>query len=209
MKMELNLTNIKNIIFDLGKVLLNLDFDASITAFNKLGLEEDVLNNQQAFADPVFYQLETGKITPEKFRTKVRKILNKPEISDQEIDDAWCAMLKDIPEKRVEMLKRLSESYKLFLFSNTNEIHTELLHKEFMESYGFEFSSLFVKDFYSHEINERKPDLSSFQKVTELSGVEPAETLFVDDLESNIKGAEKAGFKTLWLKDSMEITDLL
>lgn len=207
--MELNLTNIKNIIFDLGKVLLNLDFDASITAFNELGLKEDVLNRQQAFADPVFYQLETGKITPEKFRIRVREVLNNPEISDWKIDDAWCAMIKDIPEKRVEMLKRLSESYKLYLFSNTNVIHIELLHKEFMESYGFEFSSLFVKDFYSHEINERKPDLSSFQKVTELSGVEPAETLFVDDLESNIKGAAEAGFKTLWLKDGMEITDLL
>jgi glucose-1-phosphatase len=206
--MKPNLTNIKNIVFDLGNVLLNLDFDASIRAFQKLGLNSEVVNKQQAYADPIFYELETGKTTPEEFRIQVRRILNNPEATDQQIDDAWCAMIHDIPEKRVEMLKVLAKNYDVYLFSNTNAIHIKRLHKEFREMYGIEFPSLFVKDFYSHEIHERKPDLNSYLKVIELSGITPAETLFVDDLEKNILGAEKAGLKTFWLKEGTEVSEV-
>jgi glucose-1-phosphatase len=206
--MKPKLTNIKNIVFDLGNVLLNLDFDASIHAFQKLGLNSEVVNKQQAYADPVFYELETGKTTPEEFRIQVRRILNNPEATNQQIDDAWCAMIRDIPEKRVGMVKELAKNYKVYLFSNTNAIHIKRLHKEFREMYGIEFPSLFVKDFYSHEIHERKPELNSYLKVIEHSGIVPAETLFVDDLEKNILGAEKAGLKTFWLKDGMEVADV-
>ncbi|MBW6534357.1 MAG: HAD family phosphatase [Mariniphaga sp.] len=206
--MKPKLTNIKNIVFDLGNVLLNLDFDASIQAFRKLGLNSEVVNRQQAYADSIFYELETGQTTPEEFRKRVRRILNNPEATGQEIDGAWCAMILDIPAKRVKMVKELSKNYKVYLFSNTNAIHIKRLHKEFRNIYEIEFPSLFVKDFYSHEIHERKPDLASYQKVIELSGITPGETLFVDDLEKNISGAEKAGLKTFWLKDGMEVAEV-
>jgi putative hydrolase of the HAD superfamily len=206
--MKPNLTNIKNIVFDLGNVLLNLDFDASIRAFQKLGLNSEVVNRQQAYANPVFYELETGKTTPDKFREKVRQILKNPKATDREIDDAWCAMIRDIPARRVEMVKKLAKNYRVYLFSNTNAIHIRRLHAEFRSIYGIEFPSLFVKDFYSHEIHERKPDLVSYKKVIELSGIIPSETLFVDDLEKNISGAEKAGLKTFWLKDGMEVSEV-
>jgi glucose-1-phosphatase len=206
--MKPNLTNIKNIVFDLGGVLLNLDFDASIQAFQKLGLNSEVVNRQQAYADPVFYELETGKTTPEVFRKRVRRILNNPEATDQQIDDAWCAMIRDIPAKRVQMVKELSKNYNIYLFSNTNAIHIKRLQSEFRKMHGIEFPSLFVKDFYSHEIHERKPDLVSYEKVLELSGITPGESLFVDDLEKNISGAEKAGLKTFWLKDGMEVAEV-
>lgn len=206
--MKPNLTNIKNIIFDLGNVLLNLDFDASIQAFRNLGLDSEVVTRQQAYADPIFYELETGKTTPDKFRKRVRKILKNPQATDQQIDDAWCAMTRDIPVKRVEMLKKLSKNFNVYLFSNTNTIHINRLHNEFREMHGIEFPSLFVKDFYSHEIHERKPDLSSYLKVIELAELNPGETLFVDDLEKNITGAEKAGLNTFWLQDGMEVTEV-
>jgi len=206
--MNPDITTIKNIIFDLGGVLLNLDFDASIQAFQQLGLNSEVVDRQQAYADPVFYELEVGKITPEKFRSRVRQVLKNPDATDRQIDDAWCAMIRDIPVRRVKMLKMLAKNYRVYLFSNTNAIHIRRLHKEFREIYGMEFPSLFVKDFYSHEIHERKPDLASYQKVTELSGIAPGETLFVDDLEKNISGAEKAGLKTFWLQDGMEVAEV-
>lgn len=206
--MKPNLTNIKNIVFDLGNVLLNLDFDASIQSFQKLGLNSAVVSRQQAYADPIFYELETGKTSPEEFRKRVRQILNNAEVSDQQIDDAWCAMIRDVPAKRVELVKKLSKNFQVYLFSNTNAIHINRLHTEFREMYGIEFPSLFVKDFYSHELHERKPDLASYTKVIELSGIIPSETLFVDDLEKNIKGAEKAGLKTFWLKDGMEVAEV-
>lgn len=206
--MKPDLTNIKNIIFDLGKVLLNLDFNATIEAFRNLGFNGNVLDHALVYKDPVFYELETGKITPAEFCNKVRKILNNPEITDLQIEDAWYAMIKDIPASRVEVLQKLAENYKVYLFSNTNQIHIERLHQKFRKDFGFEFPSLFVKDFYSHEIHFGKPDVNSYLKVIELSGVKPEESLFVDDLEKNIEGAQKAGLKTFWLRDGMEMAEI-
>ena len=206
--MKPNLTNIKNIIFDLGKVLLNLDFDASIKAFQQLGLSTAVLNNQQAYSDPVFYALEVGRVSPDEFCNRVRKVLNNPNATNMQIKDAWYAMILDIPAKRVDKVLELRQKYSLYLFSNTNQIHIERLHAAFKTEHGIDFPSLFVTDFYSHEIHARKPDLDSYEKVIELAGVNPKETLFVDDLEKNIIGAQKAGLQTFWLKDGMEMAEL-
>ena len=206
--MRPDLTNIKNIIFDLGNVLLNLNFDASIKAFHKLGLNQNVLDRQQAYSDPVFYGLEIGEVSPENFRERVRDILDNPDVTDQQIDDAWYAMILDIPPTRVKILKELSKNFSIYLFSNTNKIHIERLHSDFKSIYGFNFSTLFLKNFYSHEIHARKPDLDSFKKVIKLSCVNPKETLFVDDLEKNILSAQKAGLNTFWLKEGMEMAEL-
>jgi glucose-1-phosphatase len=206
--MKADLTGIKNIIFDLGGVLLNLDFDASIKTFQDIGLKNEVVDYQQAYADPVFYELETGKVTPANFRERVRRILNNPHATDAEIDDAWCAVFSGIPVNRVKKIQELGKKYNLFLFSNTNHIHIKRLHAEFKAEHGIKLPSLFIESYYSHDINERKPDLSAFQKVIRLSGVKPEETLFVDDLEKNIVGAEKAGLKTFWLKKGMELSEI-
>ena len=202
------LSNVKNIIFDLGNVLLNLDFDASIDAFHRLGLDKEVLNRQQAYADPVFYDLEVGRISPEIFRERVRKLLNNPRATDQEIDDAWYAMIQDVPPERVELLRKLDKNFSIYLFSNTNPIHMHRLHKEFYNQYGIRFASLFVKDFYSYKIRARKPEPESYKKVIELSGIYPGESLFIDDLEKNIFGAEKVGLQTFWLKPDMELAKI-
>ena len=206
--MKIDLTNIKNIIFDLGKVLLNLDFNASIGAFQKLGLKNDVLDSKQAYSDPVFYELEVGKVTPEEFCNRVRKVIQNPDSTDLQIEDAWYSMILDIPASRVKVVQELSKNYKIYLFSNTNKIHIERLHRAFKTEHGIDFPSLFVKDYYSHEIHERKPDLSSYQKVIELAGINPEESIFIDDLEKNIIGAQQSGLKTFWLKEGMEMTDI-
>jgi len=206
--MKVDLENVKNIIFDLGNVLLNLDFDASISAFHELGLSNDLLNKQQAYADPVFYNLEVGKISPSEFREGVRRILNNSNASDQQIDDAWYAMILDIPKERVESVIRLKENYRIFLFSNTNAIHIDRLKPIFRKANGIDFESLFETAFYSHEINARKPDIEAYQKVIKLANVNPAETLFVDDLEKNIVAAQSAGLKTFWLQKGMEMAEL-
>lgn len=204
--MQIDLSNIKNIIFDLGKVLLNLDFNASIVAFQKLGLKNDVLDNKQAYSDPVFYELEVGKVTPKEFCNRVRKVLKNPDATDLQIEDAWYSMILDIPASRVKVVQELSKNYNIYLFSNTNQIHIERLHRAFKAEHGIDFPSLFVKDYYSHEIHERKPDLLSYQKVIELSGINPEESIFIDDLEKNIIGAQQSGLKTFWLKEGMELT---
>ena len=154
--MNPDLTNIKNIVFDLGNVLLNLDFDASLQAFAKLGAKSEVLDDKNTYSDPIFYALEVGKATPVEFRHQVRKILNNNRVSDWQNDDAWCAMIKDIPEKRVTVIQELKKNYNIYLFSNTNVIHIKRLHKDFLMQYGISFPSLFVKDFHSFEILDRK-----------------------------------------------------
>ncbi|MBT3383706.1 MAG: HAD family phosphatase [Prolixibacteraceae bacterium] len=206
--MKIDLTDITNIIFDLGNVLLNLDFNASIKAFQELGLKNDVLNRQQAYSDPVFYELEIGKVTPEEFRKKVREILNNENATDLQIDDAWSAMVLDIPAERVKIVQELRKNYNVYLFSNTNQIHIDRLLPAFKAEHKIDFPSLFSKTYYSHEIHERKPDLSSFKKVIKLSSVNPAESVFIDDLEKNILAAEKAGLKTFWLKDRAELAEI-
>lgn len=199
---------IRNIIFDLGGVILNLDFEATFLAFRKLGSNATEPETKEAYANPVFLDFETGRITAAEFRQKFHKYLNNPSVTDDMIDDAWYAMIKDIPEKRVETLLRLSSDFNLFLFSNTNEIHITRLEKQFLGEHGFEFSSMFRQVFYSHVIHDRKPEVSAFKKVTELAGVAPGETLFVDDLEQNIAAAAKTGLQTLWLKEGMEMAEI-
>jgi putative hydrolase of the HAD superfamily len=208
-KMKIDLNGIENIIFDLGKVLLNLDFNASIQAFQKLGADKEVLDHKNAYADPIFYDLEVGKVTPEEFRNKVREILKNPDLSDQQIDDAWYAMILDIPAHRVKIMQQLKNKYHIYLFSNTNKIHIDRLLPEFEKQHGFGFPSLFKQVFYSYEINERKPDLSSYKKVIKLAGINPSKTIFMDDLEKNIHGAERAGLKTFWLQDGKDLADVV
>lgn len=206
--MKADLQNLENIIFDLGGVLLNLDFDASIQAFHELGMDKKVVNRQQAYADKVFYELETGAVSVTEFRSRVRKILDNPDATDQQIDDAWYAMIKDIPAHRVEMVQKLSRNFNVYLFSNTNQIHIQRLHADFKEHHGIDFPSLFKKDYYSFEIKERKPELDSYLKVIELAGIDPAKSLFIDDLEKNITGAEKAGLRTYWLDRDREVVSI-
>ncbi len=206
--MKTDLSNIKNIIFDLGNVLLNLDFDASINAFQKLGSDGEMLDHKNAYADPVFYQLEIGRISPEEFYARIRELLDNPGISDDQIKEAWSAMILDIPKERVNSLLAINEKYKVYLYSNTNQVHVEKLLREFKNDHGIEFPSLFKHTYYSHEIHDRKPEVSSFEKVIQLSGVNPEETLFVDDLEKNITAAKTVGLKTLWLKEDMEMANL-
>jgi len=206
--MKAKLTGIKAIIFDLGNVLLNLDVEAAIHAFRELASGAPELDYRQAYADPVFNELETGKITPAGFRRRVRQILNNPGITDAAIDNAWCAIIDDIPEHRVKTLRKLGKKYDVYLFSNTNPIHVEHLHNEFEAAFGIELPSLFIDHYYSYQLGERKPDVRSFEKVIQLSGINPEKTLFVDDLEENIAGAEKAGLQTFWLKKGMEFSEV-
>lgn len=206
--MKADLTHIKNIVFDLGNVLVNLDFHATTGAFRKLGLTREDVTGQQAGAHPVFYAFETGQITPDAFRSSIRQILNNPGATDEQIDDAWCAMLLDFPPERVNLLKKLRTQYRLYLFSNTNAIHIHRFHQTFRETFGMAFPSLFERPFYSHEIHARKPDAHAYQKVIALSGIHPEETLFIDDIKANTEGASKAGMQTYWLQHGMEVTAL-
>lgn len=188
---------IKNLIFDLGGVLLDLDFDAPFRLFRKLNKNETIGDPKMLLQDPVFTGFETGRVTPEDFRSRLRHLLNNPGATDAELDQTWCSMLKEVPAEKVALLRELSADFRLFLYSNTNAIHIPWFSQRFFEQHNIEWPSLFEKTFYSHEINDRKPLLSGYRKVLGLAAIDPAETLFVDDLLQNVEAAEESGLKVL------------
>jgi len=201
------LNGIRNIIFDLGGVLLNIAPKKTIEAFGKLGMEQLVGDKGLSYDHDIFYLMEQGKITPEEFRNGVRQLLPK-EVSDDEIDAAWTAMLLDFPAIRVELLKNLRKDFKIYLFSNTNAIHVEKFHSIFRNQHGFEVSTLFDKDFYSNEIGYRKPSAESYQEIIRLSGINPAVSLFIDDSLQNVESAMASGLKGFWLETGQTVENL-
>lgn len=201
------LKGIKNIIFDLGGVLLNIDPKKTIEAFAQLGMEQLIGDKGLTYDHDVFYLMEQGKITPEEFRNGVRELL-PGEVTDDQIDTAWTAMLLDFPKVRVELVQKLRKEFKIYLFSNTNAIHVSKYQDIFRRQHGFEVSSLFEKDFHSNEIGFRKPSPESFQKIIRLSGINPEESLFIDDSLQNVEGAIACGLKGFWLEPGQKIEEI-
>ena len=201
------LNGIKNIIFDLGGVLLNIDPQKTIDAFSRLGMEQLVGDKGLSYDHDIFYQMELGKITSEEFRNGVRKLFSG-EVTDDQIDAAWTAMLLDFPVVRVELVKKLRKDFRIYLFSNTNAIHVEKYHSIFRNQHGFEVSSLFEKDFYSSEIGYRKPSPESYQEIIRLSGINPEESLFIDDSLPNVEAAITSGLKGIWLEPGQKVEEM-
>ena len=201
------LKGIRNIIFDLGGVLLNIDPMKTIDAFGKLGMEQLVGDKGLTYDHDIFYMMEQGKITPDEFREGVLALLPL-RVSYQQVDDAWTAMLLDFPITRVELLKSLRKDFGIYLFSNTNAIHVERFHSNFRNQHGFEVSALFEKDFYSNEIGYRKPSPNSYHEIIRLSGINPEESLFIDDSLPNVEGAIACGLKGYWLEPGQKVEEI-
>ena len=195
---------IKNILFDLGGVILDIDSQRSIEAFETLGLTDVIRPGGWGYKHEVFLKMEEGLLSDDEFRKGVRKLLPE-DVTDADIDTAWCAMLIDFPAERIAFLQELSKEYQLYLFSNTNNIHLEYFHQLFFQKFGYPLSNLFVKDYYSHIIKSRKPSLKSFQIVLNDAGLNPQETLFIDDSKDNIEGALKAGLHGIHLPPDQKL----
>ncbi len=206
--MEVGLHNIKNIIFDLGGVLLDLNMKSCVRAFYLLGLNQHIINEEQIFSYKFFSEFQNGELTVTEFYDKIREVLNNPAITDKEIASAWNQMIIDIPTQRVELLKKLNGKYNIYLFSNTNAIHAKKFEEDFYTMHGIEFKSMFKKVYYSHEIFNSKPRISSYLKVLKDARVNAKETLFIDDLEKNINAAREAGLQAFWLQPGMDITEV-
>jgi len=208
---EHNLMNksIKNIIFDLGNVIINIDPDISINKFKNLGIVNfDEIYSIMQQTD-VFDKLDTGKITLPEFRRAIREIAHI-NLTDMQIDDAWCAMLLDFPEENVKLLRKLRiEGYKLYLLSNTNEMHITFYTKYLKDMFGYDLlTTLFDRSFYSHEIGFRKPNREAFEYVLKSEELTPAETLFIDDLEPNVVAARQTGIQAYHHRNGAQLVDL-
>jgi len=192
--------NIKNIIFDLGGVILNIDYHLTIDGFKKLGFENFDEIYSQANQTGVFDKIDKGTITPAEFRDEIRELSGKP-FTDKQIDDAWNAMLLDFPVHRLELLEKVHSQYRTFLLSNTNKIHIDVYNQILLNTFGVEdLSHFFEKEYYSHEVHMRKPDAEIFELILKESNLKPEETLFIDDSEQHVIGARKLGINAYHLK---------
>lgn len=201
------MTGIKNIIFDLGGVVLNIDFGLTNKAFEDLGVPDFARYITQHHITPLFEAYETGKIDDAVFIKGVRELSGLP-LSEAQITAAWNALLLDFPPARIELLKKLRTKYRLFLLSNTNALHLREFNERLKRQSGLYLEDIFEKAYYSHAVGLRKPHAEIYRLVIEENGLNPAETLFIDDTASNFSGAEEVGLKTLHLKPPMTILDL-
>lgn len=189
---------IENIIFDLGGVIINLDMEHSFDWFSQLfgrevrsNMMEDYLNHNY------FMDFETGKINAAEFRDGLR-LLTHMEIEDAKLDEAWNAMLGDIPKERIEWIKKLRGEYNVVILSNTNSIHIEKFNEIFGQTTPYNHpEDLFHKVYYSHEIKDRKPNKSCFQHVLDDFGMKPERTIFYDDNLENTKAATSIGIRSV------------
>ena len=189
------MTNIRNIIFDLGAVLLNIDYNRTRTAFIDLGYTDFDNMYSQFKGNDFFDKLETGHLPNESFFEYILGIGNGKVTKDQ-VAEAWNAMLLDFRTESLDFLKKLSGKHKLFLLSNTNAIHKPVFEKILEKQTGSaSLDSYFTKAYYSHLVGMRKPNEDIFKFVLSDAGINTEDTLFIDDLDKNITTAKNLGFK--------------
>jgi len=194
---------IKNLILDLGGVLYDIRYENIADTFRLYGLQDFEKLYVQAGQAPEIDLFEEGKITPAQFRAFIRSLTHN-NLSDHQIDDAWNAILIDLPEVRLDVLKKLQEKYRVFLFSNTNKINQIEFERFVTEKFGENiFETHFDKAYYSHTLGIKKPKKEAFQKICDEQHLIPSETLFIDDTERHILGAQKAGLQTYWLHNEI------
>lgn len=207
LKNPVDLAKVKNIIFDLGGVIINLAIQQSIDALRLLSKHGQPIDFSQQAQSELFDRYETGRMTSEEFRAALREAYAL-EGDDPTIDAAWNTMLLDIPPERIELLQDLGNKYRLFLLSNTNAIHMIQFNKTVQEVSGLPgLDALFEKAYYSHQVGLRKPDAAVFEHILIQNNLVAAETLFVDDSIQHIKGAQAVGLQTLHLQPPLTINE--
>ncbi|SRR5579871_5363480 len=199
---------IKNIIFDLGGVILNIDNKLTEHAFIKLGVKNFHEIFGHGHAASFVRDYEIGKISDERFIEELKNISGLL-VSDEEILAAWNIMLLDFPPERIQLLNDLKKRYRLFLFSNTNALHVVELKKRYRQTFNNnELDDHFEKAYYSQILGMRKPDVESFEFIIKENNLIPAETLFVDDALINIEGANAAGLRGYFLEPGKTMLDI-
>ena len=200
---------IRNIIFDFGGVLFEIDYDLPAIAFEKLGFGDFKSFYTQAAQNPMFDLLETGKIENDKFLDFLNEFV--PEASREQVLHAWNVILLRIMPNEVECVHKIRQSgIRTFLLSNTNAIHVAEFEQMIANTMDFElFKSAFDKIYYSNAIGIKKPHPETFLQVCEWNGLNPAETLFIDDSAQHVEGALLAGLHAYHLKPGERISELL
>jgi len=200
-------SNIKNILFDLGGVILDINVQATLKQFYDLGFPAELMQYPHSMTTDLFFKYETGKLDTDQFRDKIR-LRTGVEMSNQAFDEAWNAMLVRIPEERTSLLLSLSKRYKLYMLSNTSALHVKVFEKMYLDSAGESMHQVFDKIYYSHEIGWHKPDREAWEYVIKDAAINPEETLFLDDNIHNIKASQELGFQAIHIHERTSLMSL-
>ncbi len=196
----------EQIIFDLGGVLIDIDYQATEKAFIELGLKDFGEKYSQLNQSDLFDKLEIGEISAQHFINKILPFC--PEgTSPNKIVAAWNAMLGEFPKEKIELLQQVKRRLPIYMLSNTNEIHIPKVYEAWGKVSDEPMSALFDKIYLSFEIGKRKPDVSTFEWVCYSLKINPETTLFIDDSPQHIEGAKKAGLQTFYYQSKTEFLE--
>lgn len=194
----------KNLVFDLGNVLYDIDFVKMYAAFESLGIPHFENHFTLNKLDQIFYDLEIGLINEDQFCEGFNK-LYALDLTHQQIIEGWNALLIGFRKPSIEWVKANNGKYATFLYSNTNQIHYDHFIPQFAQEIGGNFEDLFKTPYFSHKMGQRKPDPASFQFILDKEGLIAAETLFIDDNEPNVIAAASIGMQVLYLQPGMRV----
>lgn len=204
-----NFNQVKNIIFDLGDVIINIDFMLTFKAFQQVsGFELDKVIS--LFEEHQIYDyIERGGVTNEEFALFLKNIFNLS-LSTEEVLKCWSALLLDIPKERIDLIQKLSNKYRIFILSNTSYPHILDVNQILEETTGVNnLKNLCEKVYYSFDISMRKPALDIYEYVLKDSDLKASETLFLDDNYDNIVGANQVGIHTIHVQKPISILEYL
>ena len=199
---------IKNIIFDLGGVIYDIRYENIPEAFARMGAGNLVSLYSKAKQTDFIDRYEEGLISSDDFCEEIRRLSEVP-LTNEQIKEAWNAILIDVPVPRVDLLLKLKERYNLYLFSNTNQFNYDCFTAHLKQKYGFDFfETIFKAAYFSHILHIRKPKVEGFQRIMQEQQLNPAETLFIDDSPQHVEGARRCGLQAYHLKDDEKIESL-
>lgn len=200
---------VKNLIFDLGNVLYDIDFKIMYQEFENLGITNIGALFTLNESHTLFLDLEKGRVSENDFYSQFRDLV-KINLTDDQIKNAWNSLLIGFRNKSIDWVSSNNSSHPTFLYSNTNQIHYNHFIPQFeKEVASYAFENLFIKPYYSHEMGMRKPDPASFVFILEKEGLLAHQTLFIDDNEPNILAAAAVGLQVLHLKEGMRVEDII
>lgn len=201
------ISDTKLIIFDLGNVMININMEATIKAFNTLGIQDvEKYVTQSHSVGGFFTDFEQGLISPEEFCNHVRQ-MSGVQVSNDDIRNAWNAMIGDFPHENILLVEQLRKKHEVVLLSNTNQIHLEYFDGL---ANGYDsLSQLFDKVWYSHQMHMSKPNRNIYETVLTSHGYKAEEAVFFDDNQSNVDGAKAVGIASYLVTKELSTAKLI
>ena len=200
-----------NLLFDFGGVIINIDYQRTVEAMRALSRAGSTIEFNQQSQSELFDLLETGHLTDAEFRAGLRRHYHL-EASDEALDEAWNAMLLDVPAERLAFIAELrAQGHQTALLSNTNQIHIREINRRLQAQYGFRqgIADCLDRVFYSQQVRLRKPGPEIFAHALREMNWEAAETLFIEDSFQHIETARRLGLHTLFLAPPLTLTAAL